>query len=173
MAEKVKKVNLLDLTKNLRSLQEALETAEDDQSLLEALNDTMEGAVGEFEDKAVAVLQACKYVNMPVEGLKQEMSRISDRIKAIENNTKRLRRWLLENMLAAGIEKIEHPLVTISIRKGTMQFEVDENEVPEEYLLPPEVKIKVDRSKIREAIKHGAEIEGVKVYTSEPSLLVR
>ena len=163
----------MDLSSNVRAIAKAFDEAEDDEALLEALTDTMEGAVGEFNEKAVAVLQAMKINSMPIEAIKAEIARLQDRKKHIENNVARGRQWLLQNMQASDIEKIEHPLVTISRRKGTMQLDIDEDELPEEYLLPPEIKTKIDREKIKKDIKAGKEIEGVRTYTGNESLLVR
>lgn len=78
-----------------------------------------------------------------------------------------LRVYLLDNMQRAGIEKIECPLFSISIRKNPPSVEIlDQLSLPEKYMVTPEPKPPVaapDKKAIAAALKAGEEVTGARL----------
>lgn len=75
-----------------------------------------------------------------------------------------LRGYLLDNMQRAGIEKIECPLFSISIRKNPPAVEIlDPLSLPAQYMVTPEPKPPVaapDKAAIKKAIAAGEDVPG-------------
>ena len=78
-----------------------------------------------------------------------------------------LRGYLLDNMQRAGIERIDCPMFSISIRKNPPSVDIyDPLSLPAQYMVTPEPKPPVaapDKKAIAAAIKAGAEIPGAKL----------
>jgi len=78
-----------------------------------------------------------------------------------------LRAYLLDNMQRAGIEKIECPLFSISIRKNPPSVEIyDQLSIPDKFMVTPEPKPPVaapDKVAIKKAITAGEEVMGAKL----------
>ena len=84
-----------------------------------------------------------------------------------EKIAKGLRDYLKENMERAGIEKIECPLFSISIRKNPPSVEItNTDDVPFSFWRTPEPKPPVpapDKAAIKEALKRGDDVPGARL----------
>lgn len=78
-----------------------------------------------------------------------------------------LRSYLLDNMQRAGIEKIDCPLFSISIRKNPPSVEIiDQLSLPAKYMVTPEPKPPVaapDKAAIKKAIAAGEDVPGARL----------
>jgi hypothetical protein len=78
-----------------------------------------------------------------------------------------LRSYLLDNMQRAGIEKIECPLFSISIRKNPPSVEIiDQLSLPAQYMVLPDPVPPVatpDKKAIGVALKAGEDVPGAKL----------
>lgn len=78
-----------------------------------------------------------------------------------------LRAYLLDNMQRAGIEKIECPLFSISIRKNPPSVDImDPLSLPAQYMVTPEPKPPVaapDKAAIKKAIAAGEDVPGARL----------
>ena len=81
-----------------------------------------------------------------------------------------LRDYLKDNMERAGIEKIECPMFSISIRKNPPSVEIlDSLSLPKEFWRTPEPKPPVaapDKAAIKAALQKGDEVMGAKLSQS-------
>ena len=59
----------------------------------ETLNDTLDGIVCEFNDKAVAILSFAENMNSDIDALSNEIKRLQARKKVFENRKARLREY--------------------------------------------------------------------------------
>lgn len=78
-----------------------------------------------------------------------------------------LRAYLLDNMQRAGIEKIDCPLFSISIRKNPPSVEIiDQLSLPTQYMVTPDPKPPVaapDKKAIGAALKAGEDVPGARL----------
>lgn len=157
---------LYELTGNMKEL----ETLDLDS---ETMSDTLEAIKGEFNDKAIAILSFTENMNSDIDALSNEIKRLQGRKTALENRKKRLREYLLHNMEASGINKIECPYFTASLRKGSESVDIDDLEsIPDEYV-KVEVKETPDKTAIKRDLKAGIEINGVSLKRDATTIVIK
>lgn len=153
-------MNLYELTLEQIKINEMLEenggelTPELEQALLiteENLNQKAEGYC-----KAIAIY------NGQVASLEEEIKRLTAKKKVAENAVSRMKDALKSTMNVLELDKINAGTFTISTRKSKSLEVLDEALIPEDY---KEIvtTIKVNKNAIKDAIKNGAEIEGVEL----------
>lgn len=157
---------LYELTGNMKEL----ETLDLDS---ETMNDTLEAIQGEFNDKAIAILSFTENMNSDIDALSNEIKRLHGRKTTLENRKKRLREYLLHNMEASGISKIECPYFTASLRKGIEVVDIqDTDAIPDEYI-EMQVTEKVDKAALKRDIKAGKEINGVSLKRNPTTITIK
>lgn len=145
---------LYEITGDYLRLLEMLEEEENIDP--QTFADTLEGIDGEFEIKADGYARVLKELNAEALKFKSEIDRMASKMKAIENNSERLKKHLYESMKATGKVKFKTDLFSFGIRKngGVQPMEIIPGmNVPDEYC-----KKEPDNAKIREALKNGADL---------------
>lgn len=157
---------LYELTGNMKEL-ESLDLDAD------TMADTLEAISGEFNDKAVAILKFTENMNGDIDAISNEIKRLTDRKKALENRKQRLRNYLFENMEAAGITKIECPYFTATIRKGVEVVEIEDIDLIPPEFVEIEVKQKADKQAIKRALKAGEEVQGASLKRGNSTIMIK
>ena len=97
------------------------------------------------------VRRACAILSITFPPEKGNQATVSDGLKA----------YLKRSMEAMGIEKIQCPLFTVSIRQNPASVEVfEEGMVPDEYMV---AKYSASKTKIKEAIAAGVDVPGARM----------
>lgn len=91
----------------------------------------------------------------------KEMQRIK---KTAENIEKRLKERLQHAMVVMGHDKVDVGLRKLSLRSSTAVSITNEDAIPAEYII---VETKVDKMKIKEALKNGVVIDGAELVTNK------
>jgi hypothetical protein len=161
---------LYKLTGQYLALQDLAESGEME---LSDLADTFEAIEGEYQDKAVAVIQVAQNYESTVTAIDTEITRLSALKTQAKKRQTDLREYLRTNMEAAGITKIEHPLFKITLAAGRDIVEVvDVESIPDGYM-----KVTVteapDKAAILSALKSGVAIPGVAMIKSKTSLRIK
>lgn len=148
---------LHDLTGEYLALQAAIEGADDEGAVLEAL-----ARIGEVEDdlerKHLSIAFVIRNMDSDVEAYAAEALRISEKRARLEKRVDGLRRFALAAMTIAGVEKIKGPSFTISRRKNPPKAVIeDEDLVPPAFCHPlppppPPPRGKVDLAKVLAAL---------------------
>jgi hypothetical protein len=127
--------------------------------------DTLESLGGELTTKAQNVVAFLRNLESTADAIKQAEASMAARRKAIENRAEGLKRYVLESMRFAGIEKIDCPLFRISIAKNPPAVEVyDERQIPSDYLTdPPPPPRQIDKKLIAQTIKDGFDVPGARL----------
>jgi hypothetical protein len=139
----------------------------------ETLADSIEGIAGEFEEKAKGILAFTENMNGDIDALDSQIKRLTERKKVLTNRKNNLRAYLLHNMEASGITKIECPLFTASLRKGVEVAEIiDQDAIPDEYI---DVKVteKPDINALKRDLKAGKEINGVSLKRNPTTITIK
>lgn len=150
-----------------------LEYVEDSEIDDDVIRDTLEGLTGEIEDKVNGYCGVIAQLNSDANGLEEQICRMTDRKATLDRNIRRLKQSLQDNMELIGKQKIKTPLFSVWVQKNapTLKLDIeDAKQLPAEYLVPQEPK--VDKAKIKEELKAGAEFDFAHLEQSK-SLRIR
>lgn len=145
-----------------RALAEQLSESDLDEV---TIADTLESMSGDLETKAISTAMVAKNLEAAAEQIKAAEAEMAKRRKAIEANAARVRRYLLDNLLVAGISKVECPHFRISVRDNPGAVVVDnEAQIPAAYLTDPPPPAPVpDRMLIKKALADGFDVPGCRL----------
>ena len=157
---------LYELTNDINKLMDLDMSAED-------IADTLESLQMEFNDKAVNICKLDRMLDGNIESVDAEIVRLTNIKRTITSRKDSLKEYLLRNMLASGINKIECPLFKISLRKSVQVADVfDLDLVPDAYV-STEVVIKADKREILKQLKSGVDIPGAKLSDGKTGLIIK
>lgn len=160
-------MKLYELTQNYLNLLDLLDNPEVPKEIIE---NALEEVEGNFEDKAENIVKLIRSVEAEVKAYKDEEDRLSTRRKTLENKVISLKEYLESSLKAIGKQEIKGKLFTLKIQRNAPSVVIDDyNTIPKEYL---KVVEEVDKKKIKEDLKNGVDIPGVKLEATE-SLRIR
>lgn len=128
----------------------------------EVVKDTLEAIEGEFTEKIDNIACLVKNLDAQILAIEGEVKKLTKRKKTKENNIKRLKRYVYDNMNYLGKKKIETPRNVISVRKNPMKIFLEDGfidwakENADDLLKYNEPT--VNKSAIKEAINDGRKI---------------
>lgn len=150
---------LYQLTADYRAVADKLAELDLDE---DTIRDTLESLSGDLEEKAVNVAMAVRNMESDAAAIKEAEAQMAQRRKALEARAERIKAYLLDNMQAAGISKIECPYFRLSVRDNPPSVEVYElGIVPAEYMVQaPPPPPSLDKRAIGDALKAGVDVPG-------------
>lgn len=155
--------SLYELTGQALMLQRMLEDNEID---LQTVLDTMESLNYEIEEKAENYAKIIRNLTSDIEGLKAEEARLYGRRKSLEGRITALKFNLEQSMNTLDKKSFKTQLFSFNIQKNPPKLVVDENAViPNEFFV--EQAPKLDTTTLKDAVKNGLEIEGVRLEQTE------
>lgn len=159
-------LTLYEIASQYRGMAEKLSDLDLDE---QTIADTLEGESGALVEKGTNVAFVVRNLEASAEAIKSAEAAMAARRKAIENRAARLRAYLLDGMRVAGIQKIESPHFSISVRKNPPSVVVfDAAQVPGEYMRQPEPPPPApDKKAIADALKNGVDVPGCTLAQSE------
>ena len=164
-------MTLYELTSEYMQL---LEIAEDPDTDVQVLLDTMEGVSGEIEEKADGYAKVMKELEAEELKIKNEVDRLNVRRLAISNNIRAMKLRLQESMKLTGKTKFKTDLFSFGIQKNPPSVVIDEQyleNIPKEYLKYKDPEI--DKAKIKEDLKAGKDLTGIAHLEQGESLRIR
>lgn len=125
--------SLYAMTEQMRELASMLDS--DDEGLVQAIQDTMQGVKGEIEAKAEAIVMLSRNMTGDISALDVEIDRLTELKRVREIGLKKLTDYLKRNLEAAGITSIDNPLFKITLVAGVEKCIIDdEKAVPDDYV---------------------------------------
>lgn len=156
--------SLFELTGNRLALQNKLESLDFDS---QTIADTLEGESTELQAKIEDYGYVIRNRKSFADAMQSEIDRMTARRNAEVKRVEAIESWLLQNMIACGISKIECPAFTIAVQANPQAVEViDESAIPSEFMRTPEPKPPVpapDKKLILAALKSGNEVPGCSI----------
>ena len=145
----------------------ALEASEDLPP--EVILSTLEAIDGEVQVKAQNIAALTRNLDASAAMIREAGMRMLDRASRLEKRAESIRQYLLVNMQAAGITKIECPWFVITLKKNPPAVNVyDETAVPNEFRVTPDPPPpRIDKSAIAKALKAGQDVLGCAFIQSE------
>ncbi len=154
--------HLFDIAAEYREAAEKLADLDLDE---QTIADTLEGMSGALEQKATNIVAMTQEWLTLAGAIKDAETRMAARRKGLELRAARVREYLLNAMLYAGVKKIEGPMFQISTRDNPASVQIwDERQVPADYWVDPPPPAKVlSKSLIAQALKDGFDVPGAKL----------
>lgn len=128
----------------------------------EVLLDVFENMTDDFKVKMENCCKYLKNLDANIDGLKAEENRIKAKRQALENAKDRLKGLMFKAQKACGEKKLQCGTFTTSIQSTGENVVMDEQyieNIPTEYLKFPSPV--VDKTKIKEVLKSGVELDGI------------
>lgn len=127
-----------------------------------------------LQQKSQNIIGYTKNIELTIEAMKAEETRIAENRKSLENKLKKFKEYVKDCMENNSIEKIETELGTLTIAKNPPSVEIlNMNVIPDEFK-KEEVTIKVDKTAIKNHFKQTGEIvAGVDIATDNTSLRIK
>jgi hypothetical protein len=157
---------LYQLAAQHRELQMLAEEADVDA---QAISDTLEGLVGEFEDKAQAVAMVIGNLEGAADAISEAAKQMQARAKRLNERAAGIKTYLKIQMQATGITKISCSYFAITLRKNPPRLDIaDEQSIPDEFRVWPEPPAPtIDRKALLDALKRGRDIPGARIAQDE------
>lgn len=153
---------LYELVTEYKHIQDKIEDLTDEELEGTGMLELLDSIKLPIEQKVINTAAVIKNLDHYADGLKQAEDAIKARRKTVESKVERIKAYLLDNMQAADINKINSPEFDISLRNSQSIDDYSPNLIPEKYW-----KIKIDRSLdkilIKTDIKAGIEVNGVRL----------
>ena len=160
----MKLIELTDIYINILNLIDSGEATEDELKL--ALNQIED----EIETKAQNIAFVLKEIDSDIEKFKSIEDEFARKRKTLEFNKANLKQYLESNMIATDKKKFKTEYFSFNIQKNAPSLDItSEINIPNEYYI---TERKLQKKELLDAIKKGAEIDGVALKQSE-SLRIR
>jgi len=158
---------LYELTAQHRELERLAVDGEIDEA---TLRDTLEGLEGNIQEKGASVAAMVANLDAWANTVSDAAERLATRANAMRNRAVWLKGYLLVNMTACGISKIETAELVASIRKNPASVQIVDGAVlPERFMVPapPPPPARPDKKLIAAALKAGEDVPGCSLVSTE------
>lgn len=126
-----------------------------------------------LQNKGTSIVAYTRNTESLIEAMKVEEKRISENRKTLENKLDKFKEYVKDNMQRLGIQKLESELGTLSIAKNPASVEIlDESLIPNDYK-KEKVTITVDKTAIKNDLKLGKNIQGVRLVEDKTTLKIK
>jgi len=131
----------------------------------QTIEDTLESLSGDLEDKATNTAMLIRNLEASAAAIGDAEAQMAARRIALQNRAKRIKDYVLANMMVAGIQKIECPHFRLAVRDNPAAVEVYEpGLIPANFMRQPDPPPPaVDKTAIKEALKAGHDVPGCKL----------
>ena len=158
---------LYELSTGYKNIEYLLENGEDSEELAAVLNSLGE----EIEDKAENIAKLIKNYESDINAFKEEEKRIAERRRTLENDVKRLKEYLFNNMKLTGKTKFKRGTFSFNIAKNPPSVEITNADmISSDYKTYSEV---IDKKAILQDLKNGKDVQGAILVTDKESLRIR
>jgi len=149
---------------------QVLEMEPESEDEFGAMMTALDEIQAELSEKADNIVRYMRNLNAEAEALKAEETALYKKRKAVENKAERLKAYLAAQMTLCGLKELKAGLFKLRFQPTTPAISIiDESAVPEKF---HRVKIEIDRLAIRDALKAGEEVPGIKIERGE-TLVIR
>jgi hypothetical protein len=133
-----------------------------DELPAEVIRDTLEALEGDIKEKSVSVAMVVRNQEAAAEQIREVAKQMMARADRLDRRAESIRNYLLFNLQATGVTKIEAPEFKIAVRENPEALVVEDYaEIPPDLMrIPPPPGPVPDKTAIKAALKAGREIRG-------------
>ena len=131
----------------------------------EELNAVLNSLDAEIEDKAENIAKIIKNYEGDIAAFKEGEKRIAERRRKLENDVKRLKQYLEDNMKMTGKTKFKSGTFSFNIAKNPPSVEITNQDIiSSDYKVLTET---IDKKAILTDLKEGKDVQGAILRTTE------
>lgn len=139
----------------------------------EMIADTLEAIEWELEGKIENCLAVIKNELAYAESLKAESKKLTERAKASELRSERIKEYIASSLETAGKKSMKAGVHQVTVRAPSKSVEItDSSAIPAEFV-EYETNIKPDKMAIKKQLEAGIEVPGAQIKTGKSSLLIK
>ncbi len=140
----------------------------------EEVNELGQVLATELQNKSTNIVAYDRNINSWIDSLKNEIDRLTDMKKALEEKHDRFKEYVKSNMEQLGLKKIDTELGSLSITKNPISVEIiSVDDVPSEYKQEV-VTTKIDKRAIAQWFKDTGEVpNGCSIIDNKTSLRIK
>ena len=159
-------MSLYELTAERLALQRRLEGMELDA---ETIADTLEGESSALEAKVEDYCYIIQNLQATADATLAEMERISELYQRRDKKVKNVREWLLKNLVACSISKMDLTAFSVSVRNNPERLIVDNEALiaRELFKVPEPSAPRPDNAVIKALLKAGQPVPGAHLERSQ------
>lgn len=152
--------SLYGLATELQTLENLMLDCENPELDTEAIEKKQGELLVLIQQKTDSVVGYAHYLNDGLDAIDKRIKEMGDFKKAVERRIERYEEYAKNCLKILGVTKIEGNLASITLCKPAQIVDViDEDSIPIEFVTIEEVR-KIDKAKIKDAIKEGRKVEG-------------
>ncbi len=158
-------MTLFELSAEYRAAHERMEESGFDA---QTIADTLDGLVGDFEAKAIAVAKFARNLEAEADAISDAIKAMHERASATANRAGILRKYLMDSMVATGIRKVACPYFVVSVHNNPPAVIIeDEDRIPQRFWVRPSPPpMRIDKVALKNAIKAGEKVPGAHIESS-------
>jgi len=134
--------------------------AEIDDLPAEAVADTLQGWIGTFEQKAVAVAAYIRNLEVEAAAVEEARRRMERRQQSLERHADRLRVYLRTEMERTGITRVKSAEVVLRTQKNPPSVVIDNADLLPDAYREQVITTKLLKAEIGKTLKAGAQVPG-------------
>jgi hypothetical protein len=132
----------------------------------QTMQDTLESLEFELEDKADNIACLIKSLEAESDAINAEADKLITRAKTKQVKADRLKEYLFNTFKVLGKDRIETARNVLQVKKNPPSVVLDDGFYHEDYVEYIETA-KIDKNKLKEALKAGQAIDGARLETKE------
>ncbi len=156
-------MKLVEISQEYQALYDLASDTDDTETLTDLFNEIEES----LENKADSVRVVLSKLKSDSDYLANEIKRLQQRKKSIDNNADNLKSLLMWTLQKAGISKLKTAKATFyfaTSKSVQIGDEVELSNLPRTFV---QIEYKPDKKALKEALESGKEIEGVTIVESQ------
>lgn len=143
--------------------QEALVELEDMDLPAEIVEDTLNGLIGDIEEKTKSVVAYMRNIGVDITAMKNAEKEIKERRQRLERREQWIEQYVLNGMETCEISVIETPYFSIKRQKNPPAVNIlDADDISDKYKTEV-VSFKIDKKKIKQDIQDGKAVAGATI----------
>lgn len=139
---------------------------------IETIKDNLDSMELAFNDKAESLVKYTQNIEADIKQVDEMIKQLQARKKTLSNKVESFREYVRYNMESNGFNKIECPLFTLTLKQPSKIVEIKDQELIPDEFVSVDVVLKVDKTKLKNALKAG-DVAGAKLVDAKRPLQIK
>ena len=156
----------------LEARRKLLEMHDDEDMPINIVTDTLAGLSHDVKETSLNFAAICKNLAPEIESMRNYELKMQKKRRALEKELEAYKKWLIENMTAYELQRIENDELLIYKRKNAESVKISDDVKLDK--LPTDcvrIKLEADKDILKEKIRAGQEFKGITLERTESVII--